>query len=230
MYLFICTPLNPLPKVTRGGRPPVWGSAMLTVGTRIRAELRVRPLAPLTNTLYVCVSLLCLKVTQDCVSSSQARASQASQEEESNNTPSGWEFLYMCVCVCVCVFEGVNYSTWRTSCVVFTLVASLHIRCSLRVCSGVCTCLSRRCVLLCVFVYVCVCLIWIQPRRLRPGISDAAGQEVDFALGPRPSLWTWQHTGSVKTDHFICVCVAEWHRPEMSALNQRLITVNNISY
>lgn len=64
--------------------------------------------------LCVCF-LLCIKVTQDCISSSQPRASQASEEEESNNTPSGWEFLHVCVCVfavfmsvmhirgCVCV-------------------------------------------------------------------------------------------------------------------------------
>lgn len=63
--------------------------------------------------LCECVLVLCTKVTQDCISSSQPIALQASEEEESNNTPNGWEFHNVCVCACVRVLYACV--SWRLS-------------------------------------------------------------------------------------------------------------------
>lgn len=145
---------------------------MLTVAIRIKAELRAWPLAVLTKRL----SLLYTKATQDRISFSQARASRASEKEESNNTPSGWEFLcvcglsaYLCGVCLICVF-GVWGRTRRHNALCLLSLASPH-------CIFTAACVrALGCVHVWVYsVYMCWCLsvsellcsqIWIRPQRV----------------------------------------------------------------
>lgn len=137
--------------------------ALQSVDFRISAALGARPPALLTQRLSAVY-----KVTQDRASFSQTRASQASEEEESNNAASGWEVLCVCVCsvhvwfvyVCVCVLvcEGGSYS--RRGCV-YPHKLGPAANSLLRACySGLCTCVRLRCVRLCLQADL------NQPRRL----------------------------------------------------------------
>lgn len=167
------------------------------------------------DSLSHCVPLLlCMKVTQGCVSFSQARASRASDEEESNNTPSGWEFLCACVqCLCVIcvwacrlvfvlVFEGGSYSTRGRDVLCLISQALYRIRCCLLVFWGVYVFKFTLCACEC----MCVFVVWSESSLggFGAGISDAAGQEAACSLELCPSLWTLQHT-LYETYHFICM-------------------------